>query len=116
MLLKKFLDLTLLLLLRMATCSFVIYKVFICLNLVQFLRRESPHEQKKKFWSRSEELFASVIYLRNVSLWYPVWNFNRSIHFDWVRSETKPNRLENLANRANQTFGYSELYSYWKLV
>ena len=99
MLLKKFLDLTLLLLLRMATCSFVIYKVFICLNL-----------------SRSGELLASVIYLRNVPLWYPVWNFNRSIHFDWVRSETKPNRLENLANRANQTFGYSELYSYWKLI
>ena len=33
-----------------------------------------------------------------------------SIDFDWVRSETKPNRLENLANRANQTLGYSELF------
>lgn len=39
-----------------------------------------------------------------------MWNFNRSIDFDWVRSETKPYRLENLGNRANQTFRYSELF------
>ena len=36
-------------------------------------------------------------------------SFSRS-EFSFTRSETKPNRLKNLANRANQTFGYSELF------